>query len=113
VVVALAWVAWAVYSLPVFRFAANQQVQDPDRMQQADINKLREENAKYLALTPTEVAGVFYLALTQQLSRTSQFSDSRRGVLTSARTLFRTLPPDQQAIKLAAFTNGFTAVGIV
>jgi len=65
-----------------------------------------------LALTPQEVAGVFYLALTQQLSRTSQFSDSRRGVLVSARTLFRTLPPDQQATKLAAITNGFSAVGI-
>jgi bacillolysin/neutral peptidase B len=65
-----------------------------------------------LALTPQEVAGIFYLALTQQLSRTSQFSDSRRGVLVSARTLFRTLPPDQQTAKLAAITNGFTAVGI-
>jgi len=79
----------------------------------AAFNILTAVNAGNLALTPTEVAQVFYLALTQQLSRTSQFSDSRRGVLTSARTLFRTLPPDQQAIKLAAITNGFTAVGIV
>jgi Zn-dependent metalloprotease len=70
------------------------------------------DTAGRLALTPAEVAGVFYLALTQQLSRTSQFSDSRRGVLVSARTLFRTLPPDQQATKLAAITNGFTKVGI-
>jgi bacillolysin/neutral peptidase B len=79
----------------------------------AAFNILTAVNAGNLALTPTEVAQVFYLALTQQLSRTSQFSDSRRGVLTSARTLFRTLTPDQQVIKLAAITNGFTAVGIV
>src|SRR5262249_20931749 len=38
-----------------------------------------------LIFTPQEMAAVFYLALTQQLSRTSQFVDSRRGVLTSAR----------------------------
>src|SRR2546428_284767 len=30
-------------------------------------------------LTPKEVAAIFYLALTQQLSRTSGFGDSRRG----------------------------------
>ena len=36
----------------------------------------------------------------------------RRGVLTSARTLFRTLPPDQQAAKRRAIEEGFTAVGI-
>jgi Zn-dependent metalloprotease len=63
-------------------------------------------------LTPQEVAAVFYLTLTQQLSRTSQFDDSRRGALTSARTLFRNLPQDQQAAKLRAVEKGFTAVGI-
>jgi Zn-dependent metalloprotease len=36
-----------------------------------------------------DVAGLFYLALTVHLSRTSQFSDSRRAVVQSARTLFR------------------------
>ena len=65
-----------------------------------------------LVLTPREVAAIFYLALSQQLSRTSQFSDSRRGVLISARTLFRSLPPDQQTAKLNAIAAGFDAVGI-
>jgi Zn-dependent metalloprotease len=65
-----------------------------------------------LVLTPQEVAAVFYLALTQQLSRTSQFGDSRRGALTSARTLFRNLPQEQQSAKLRAIEKGFTAVGI-
>jgi bacillolysin/neutral peptidase B len=68
--------------------------------------------AGQLVLTPTEVAAVFYLSLWQRLSRTSQFSDSRRGALVSARTLFRSLPPDQQTAKLDAITNGFDAVGI-
>lgn len=65
-----------------------------------------------LIFSPREVAAIFYLALTQQLSRTSQFSDSRRGVLTSAHSLFRTLPPDQQKAKLDAISQGFDAVGI-
>jgi Zn-dependent metalloprotease len=65
-----------------------------------------------LVLSPQEVAVVFYLALIQQLSRTSQFSDSRRGVIISARTLFRGVPPAQQTAKLDAITGGFDAVGI-
>ncbi|HYI95394.1 MAG TPA: M4 family metallopeptidase [Bryobacteraceae bacterium] len=70
------------------------------------------DSTKKLLFTPNEVAAVFYLALTQQLSRTSQFSDSRRAVLISARTLFRTLPPMQQQAKLKAIAKAFTDVGI-
>jgi Zn-dependent metalloprotease len=66
-----------------------------------------------LVFTPQEVAGVFYLTLTQQLSRTSQFSDSLRGALVSARTLFRTLPADKSKAKIDAITKGFSDVGIV
>jgi Zn-dependent metalloprotease len=69
--------------------------------------------ARNLVFSPREVAAVFYLALTQQLSRTSQFSDSRRGALTSARTLFRSLPPAQQTVKLDAIAHAFDAVGIM
>ena len=65
-----------------------------------------------LVLTPYEVAAVFYLALSQHLSRTSQFSDSRRAVVASARTYFRELPSDQLEAKVAAFTDAFDAVGI-
>jgi len=65
-----------------------------------------------LALTPAEVAGVFYLALTQRLSRTSQFADSRRGVVASARSLFRTLPAEQRDAKVAAVDTAFATVGI-
>jgi Zn-dependent metalloprotease len=63
-------------------------------------------------LGPAEVAAVFYLALTQRLSRTSQFTDSRRAVVASAQTLFRTLPTDQLANKIAAVEGAFDAVGI-
>ncbi|MFC9918418.1 M4 family metallopeptidase [Agromyces binzhouensis] len=64
-------------------------------------------------LTTTEVAAVFYLALTQRLSRTSQFADSRRAVISSARSLFRALPLDQQTKKLSAIEAAFDEVGIV
>jgi bacillolysin/neutral peptidase B len=63
-------------------------------------------------LGPAEVAAVFYLALTQRLSRTSQFTDSRRAVVASAQTLFRTLPTDQLASKITAVEEAFDAVGI-
>ena len=76
-------------------------------------NLLTAENPDHsLVLTPTEVAGVFYLALTQRLSRTSQFADSRRGAVASARTLFRTLPAEQRDAKVAAVDAAFEAVGI-
>jgi Zn-dependent metalloprotease len=65
-----------------------------------------------LVFTPDEGAAIFYLALTQYLSRTSQFSDSRRAVLTATRTLFRAEPPDRLARRAAAVEAGFTAVGI-
>ena len=78
----------------------------------AAFNLLTAEENGALALTVTEVAAVFYLALTQRLSRTSQFADSRRAVVASARTLFRTLPADQQASKIGAVEAAFQAVGI-
>lgn len=78
----------------------------------AAFNLLTAQTGGALALTVAEVAAVFYLALTQRLSRTSQFIDSRRAAVSSARTLFRTLPADQQAIKVAAVEGAFEAVGI-
>ena len=71
-----------------------------------------KDAAGAFVLTPQQVAAFFYLALTQQLSRTSQFSDSRRGVLLSARTLFRNLPSAEQTAKIDAITKAFDAVGI-
>ena len=41
---------------------------------------------------PEELAAMFYIALTQHLARQSGFSDSRRGVVLAARSLFRQLP---------------------
>jgi Zn-dependent metalloprotease len=71
-----------------------------------------EDEDGRLILSPDEVAAVFYLALTQRLSRRSQFADSRRHVVASARTLFRTLPADQLSHKVAAVDAAFAAVGI-
>lgn len=65
-----------------------------------------------LGFTPQEGAALFYLALTQFLSRTSGFSDSRRGVELAAKTLFRNDPPDIRDWKLAAIATAFDDVGI-
>jgi bacillolysin/neutral peptidase B len=79
----------------------------------AAFNLLTAQNADgTLALTVAESAAVFYLADSQRLSRTSQFIDSRRAAVASARTLFRNLPTDQQASKVSAVENAFEAVGI-
>ena len=63
--------------------------------------------------TPKDVAIVYYLALTQQLGRTSQFVDSRRGVIQSAQTFFRALPASQLSERITAIQKAYTAVGIV
>ena len=73
---------------------------------------LTAKNGGKFIFKPQEVAAFFYISLTQHLSRTSQFSDSRRGVLLSARTLFRTLPKAQQAVRIKAITRAFDSVGI-
>ncbi|HZN95468.1 MAG TPA: M4 family metallopeptidase, partial [Myxococcales bacterium] len=69
----------------------------------------RDADGNYV-FDPREVAALFYLALTQYLSRTSKFIDSRRGMELAARTLFRQDPRKQE--KLAALAGAFEAVGI-
>ena len=79
----------------------------------AAFNMLTAQNSDgNLTLTPAEVAAVFYLTLTQRLSRTSQFADSHRFAVSSARTLFRNLPADERDRKVAAVDAAFKAVGI-
>jgi Zn-dependent metalloprotease len=63
-------------------------------------------------LSPIEVAAIFYLSVTQHLSRTSDFSDSRRAALQSAQTLFRKLGEPERQRKLKAIEKAFDAVGI-
>jgi Zn-dependent metalloprotease len=78
----------------------------------AAYNILTAVRGSALVFAPDEVAAFFYLALTQRLSRTSQFADSRTAVLDSARTLFRALTPAALAAKISAIEAGFAAVGI-
>jgi Zn-dependent metalloprotease len=61
---------------------------------------------------PEELAAMFYVALTQQLSRQSTFSDSRRGVLLATRSLFRKRPQHEIDARVAAVEAGFNAAGI-
>lgn len=65
-----------------------------------------------LLFDPPTVAALFYLTLTQRLSRTSGFNDSRRGITLTAQTLFRNESEEVRNAKLAAITAAFEAVGI-
>ena len=61
---------------------------------------------------PEESAAMFYIALTQHLSRQSKFSDSRRAVLLAARSLFRSLPQADIDTRVHAIETGFDAAEI-
>ncbi|HEX4962389.1 MAG TPA: M4 family metallopeptidase [Thermoanaerobaculia bacterium] len=76
----------------------------------AAYNLLTAERDGAPVLDPAAVAKLFYLTLTEQLSRTSVFADSRRGVELVARSLFRNDPARDG--KLAAISKAFEDVGI-
>ena len=70
------------------------------------------DRASRFIFTPTELSAMFYIALTQYLTRSSGFSASRRSVILAAQTRFRN---DLQAIreaKINAIAKGFCDVGI-
>jgi Zn-dependent metalloprotease len=69
----------------------------------------KDESGNHL-FDAVSVARMFYLALTQDLSRTSGFLDSRRGVLNRAATLFRSDPRRDE--KLSTIAKAFDDVGI-
>ena len=71
----------------------------------------RDAQGRFI-FTPQQVAAIFYIALTQQLSRQSEFSASRLGVVLAARTLFRNDPAASRDAKVAAIEGAFDAVGI-
>lgn len=59
-----------------------------------------------------ELSALFYLALTQHLSGTSEFADSLRALLLVAPSLFRADPPATRRRKTAAIRRAFSAVGV-
>jgi bacillolysin/neutral peptidase B len=61
--------------------------------------------------TAVEMARLFYVTLSQHLTRTSEFVDSRKGAVLTARSLFQGDP--QREAKVAAVQKGFDDVGIV
>lgn len=65
-----------------------------------------------LLFSHRDLSALFYLALTQHLSRTSEFADSRRALLLVARTLFRGDAPAVLRRKTRAIETAFNAVGI-
>jgi Zn-dependent metalloprotease len=71
----------------------------------------RDPMGSYL-FSPQALAALFYLALVQYLSRTSLFSDSRRALVSVARTLFRKESKPSLQQKIQAISAAFDAVGI-
>ncbi|ODG99861.1 hypothetical protein A4S05_36040 [Nostoc sp. KVJ20] len=69
----------------------------------------KDSNSNYL-FDAISVTRMFYLALSQDLSRTSGFSDSRRAIEKWARSLFRNDPSQNE--KLQAIAKAFDDVGI-
>jgi Zn-dependent metalloprotease len=71
----------------------------------------KRQNEAFL-FQPAELAAMFYIALTQILSRQSGFADSRRGVISATRSLFRKLPQAELELRVAAVEKGFKTAGI-
>jgi Zn-dependent metalloprotease len=70
------------------------------------------KNVGKYVFTPRELAALFYIALTQHLSRTSLFTDSRRAVVQAATSLFRNNSKAARDRKVKAVEAGFDAAGI-
>ena len=62
--------------------------------------------------SPPNRSADLHLALTQQLSPTSQFSDSRRAVIIEPRSLLRNLPSADVTGRIDAIGKAYDAVGI-
>ncbi|QCO00111.1 M4 family peptidase (plasmid) [Azospirillum argentinense] len=77
----------------------------------AAYNILNSQDHETYLFQPAEVTQIFYLALSQSLSRTATFADSHRAVMSAARSLFRADP--KRSLKVAAVAEAFEAVGIV
>jgi Zn-dependent metalloprotease len=71
----------------------------------------KAQNGDFL-FNAQELARIFYICLTQYLTRQSTFSDSRHGVLLATRTMFRTLATDDLNARVQAIEAGFEAAGI-
>jgi Zn-dependent metalloprotease len=69
-------------------------------------------DGKRLLFESEELAAIFYVALSQHLSRQATFSDSRRAVLLATRSYFRQLPAKYVNQRVAAVEAGFAAAGI-
>jgi Zn-dependent metalloprotease len=78
----------------------------------AAYNVMSAAKGRGFVFKPAELAIMFYVALTQQLSRQSTFADSRRAVVLTTRSLFRSLSKKEINTRVAAVEAGFDAAGI-
>lgn len=78
----------------------------------AAYNVMVAKAAKKYVFKPEEVAAIFYITVSQHLSRQSSFADSRRGCVIAAQSLFRKLPPAQLKKRVKAIEAAFSKAGI-
>jgi Zn-dependent metalloprotease len=71
-----------------------------------------QDSQQHFFFKPNELAAMFYVALTQYLTRQSNFRASRRAVTLAAQTLFRNDAQAMQKDKIAAIAKAFNDVGI-
>lgn len=76
----------------------------------AAFNMLTARDAGKYMFAPVQVAQIFYLALSTSLSSTATFADSRRAVISSARSLLRA--DEKRGLKIVAIERAFDSVGI-
>jgi Zn-dependent metalloprotease len=73
---------------------------------------ISEDKYGNLLFSATDVAIIFYIALTQHLKETSQFADSRRAVLQSAQTFFKERTEIDRVSLIRAIETAFDNVGL-
>lgn len=71
----------------------------------------RDPQGRFL-FSPVNLAAIFFIALTQQLTRQSNFSASRMGIELAALSLFRNEPAAVRDVRIAAIRRAFDEVGI-
>jgi bacillolysin/neutral peptidase B len=78
----------------------------------AAFSVMTAKNGSKFVFSKRDIAAMFYVALTEHLSRTSNFKDSRRAVIQAAKSLFRGNSAAVQAAKIKAVEDGFAVAGI-
>ena len=72
----------------------------------------KNEEGQYL-FTRDEMAAMFYVALSQHLSRTSNFRQCRAAMELAVKSLFRGVPPEEIKARVEAVSTAYEVTGII